>query len=76
VAHFVDNNGPERPTYAHQTVPHELRNAWRTTKTLEEQLEIANQPILRRVVMHVRESLFAELMAIEGYSEVPVAPEA
>lgn len=64
-----DRNGS---IYPHQPVPHELRRAWQTTKALEEQLEVANQPVLRRIVLHVRESLFTELMAVEGYAEVEV----
>jgi hypothetical protein len=54
----------------HVPQPHELRNAWETTKQLEERLEIADQPVLRRVVMWIREQLFMELMAVEGYVEI------
>lgn len=54
----------------HVPIPHELRRAWQTTKTLEEQLEVADQRVLRRIVLYVREQLFEELMRVEGYAEV------
>lgn len=59
------------PTAAHTPAPHELRNAWHTAKKLEEQLEVADQPVLRRIALYVREQVFRELMAVEGYQEVP-----
>jgi hypothetical protein len=64
-AHSAGSTDP-----AHIPQPHELRHAWETAKQLEERLEVANQPVLRRIALHVRESLFVELMAVEGYVEV------
>lgn len=55
---------------AHVPQPHELRNAWHTAKQLEERLEIADQPELRRIALQLRESLFTELMRVEGFEEV------
>lgn len=54
----------------HTIVPHELRNAWQTAKRLEDQLEIADQPVLRRIARYIREETFLALMAVEGYVEV------
>lgn len=62
---------PHLRASAHAPVPHELRNAWETAKQLEERLEVANQPVLRRVALWVREQVFLELMKVEGYQEAP-----
>jgi hypothetical protein len=73
-ADFSTSFGDKDP--GHTPDPHELRNAWLTTKRLEEQLELANQPELRQIVLHVRGRLFVELLRVEGYAEVPTALEA
>jgi hypothetical protein len=56
--------------FPHQPVPHELRNAWLTAKQLEERLEVANQPELRRVARWIRDETFLELMRFEGYAQI------
>lgn len=56
----------------HTPQPHELRNAWKAAKQLEELLEVANQPDLRRTARWLRGELFLELMRVEGYFEVEV----
>jgi hypothetical protein len=53
----------------HTPAPHELRNAWHTAKQLEERLELADQPVLRRVALWIREQTFLALMDAEGYVE-------
>jgi hypothetical protein len=58
--------------FPHRPVPHELRNAWLTAKQLEDRLELANQPVLRRIARYVREQTFLELMAVEGFTEISV----
>lgn len=64
--HVARDRGP----HAHQVVPHELRNAWQTAKQLEERLEVAGQPVLRRIARYIREQAFLALMDAEGYVEV------
>lgn len=64
---FGDNPG-------HVVAPHELRHAWLTAKTLAEQLELAEQPVLQRIALYVREQVFLELMAAEGFVEVVPDP--
>jgi hypothetical protein len=54
----------------HVPQAHELRNAWESAKQLEERLELANQPVLRRIARYLREETFSELMKLEGYVEV------
>jgi hypothetical protein len=55
---------------SHTPAAHELRNAIKTAKTLEERLEVADQPVLRRVALWLREQLLMELLSVEGYVEV------
>jgi hypothetical protein len=56
--------------HEHIPQPHELRNAWESAKQLEERLELANQPVLRRIARYLREQTFLALMELEGFVEV------
>lgn len=56
---------------AHVPQPHELRNAWESAKQLEDRLELADQPVLRRIARYVREQTFLALMETEAYFDVP-----
>lgn len=58
------------PTPAHTPTPHELRRAWLTARTLVEQLEVADLPVLQRIAGYVREQVFIELLACEGHVEL------
>lgn len=67
--------GPAPEVAVHVPVPHELRRAWQTAKTLAEQLEVADQLVLRRIALYLREELFAELLRVEGFEELEVVPD-
>lgn len=54
----------------HTPVPHELRNALATSRTLCNQLEIANRQVELRVALWLREQILLALLEVEGYVEL------
>lgn len=56
--------------FPHTPVPHELRHALSTARTLCNQLEIANRPVELRVALWLREQILLALLELEGYVEL------
>jgi hypothetical protein len=54
-------------------VPHELRNALATARTLVNQLEIADMRPEMRTALWLREQILVALLELQGYVEVPLS---
>lgn len=68
-ADFSTDFGDNRRDAGHTPVPHELEHAYRTAKTLAEQLEVANQVVLQRLALYIRGQIAKELAALGGEAE-------
>jgi hypothetical protein len=61
------------PRAPHTPVPHELRNALATARTLVNQLEIADMRPEMRTALWLREQILVALLELQGYVEVPLS---